>query len=67
MRKSINKALSLKSSNNAVSQVLGTILLLGIAVAIFSVLYYIVLSEPIEANETYPTVVVTYAGNNRSS
>ena len=47
----------------AVSEVLGTILLLGIAVALFSVLYLIVLSEPLDASEPYPTVVAYVEGN----
>ncbi len=50
--------------NNAVSEVLGTILLLGIAVAIFSVLYFIVLSESFETNESNPTIYAFIEGKN---
>ncbi len=49
----------MKSSNDSVSEVLGTVLLLGIAVAIFSILYIMVLSQTFETNETYPTIVST--------
>ena len=40
----------IKKSNKAVSEILGTILLLGIAVSLFSVLSYIVISYPFEPN-----------------
>lgn len=53
-----------KKNNSCVSEVLGTILLLGIAVAIFSVLYIIVLSEPLETEEAYPTTVTFIEGDN---
>jgi len=64
MRRLIKKIIKLKSSNDSVSEVLGTILLLGIAVAIFSVLYLVVLSQTFETNETYPTIVSTIVGDN---
>ena len=57
------KIIKLRNSNNGVSEVVGTILLLGIAVAIFSVLYIIVLSEPFGASEQYPTVVTFVEGD----
>lgn len=58
----MEKIFKFKRNNNSVSQVLGTILLLGIAVAIFSVLYIIVLSEPFDAEEPYPTTVTFVEG-----
>ena len=51
-------------TNDAVSEVVGTVLLLGIAVAIFSILYFIVLSEPFETSEPHPTVVAFVEGDN---
>jgi len=51
-------------SNNAVSEVVGTILLLGIAVALFSVLYYMVLAEPFETNNPYPSIATYVEGGN---
>ena len=51
-------------TEKAVSEVIGTIMLLGIAVAIFSVLYIIVLSEPFDASEPQPTIVAFVEGNN---
>ena len=64
MRKLIKKIIKLRSSNNAVSEALGTVLLLGVSVAIFSALYIIVLSQTFETNETYPTIVSTIVGDN---
>ena len=43
----IKKIIRLRSSNNSVSEVLGTVLLLGVAVSIFSVLYFVILSQPV--------------------
>ena len=63
MRRLIKKIIKLKSSDDSVSEVLGTVLLLGIAVAIFSVLYFVVLSQTFETNETYPTIVSTIVGD----
>ena len=59
MRSIIKKIIKFKSSNNAVSETLGTVLLLGMSVAIFSILYFVVLSQAFETNEPYPTVVST--------
>jgi len=52
-----------KKKKNAVSEVVGTILLLGIAIALFSTLYIVVLSEPFETSEPYPTVVAFVEGD----
>lgn len=52
-----------KKNKHGVSEVLGTILLLGIAVAIFSVLYFVVLSENFETEKPYPTVVTFVEGD----
>jgi len=60
----MKKIIKICKSNKGVSEVLGTVLLLGIAVAIFSVLYFIVLSEPFEASEPYPTIVAYVEGQN---
>lgn len=56
--------LNLPKNEKAVSEVLGTILILGIAVAIFSTLYIIVLSEPFDSSEPYPTIVAFVEGDN---
>lgn len=53
-----------KKQDKGVSEVVGTVLLLGICVVIFSVLYFIVLSEPFETSEPYPTVVAFVEGDN---
>lgn len=58
------KLIRLKNSNTAVSEVLGTILLLGVAVSLFSTLYYITLSEPLDTYEPYPKIVASIEGNN---
>ena len=60
----MKKIIKIDNLNNGVSEVVGTILLLGICVAIFSVLYMIVLSEPFETSESHPTVVAFVEGNN---
>ena len=64
MNKFHRKIKNIKNSNKAVSEVLGTILLLGIAVAIFSLLYIIVIYEPFDTYEPYPTIIATVEGNN---
>ena len=57
--------MKLKKSNNAVTELVGTILLLGIAVAIFSALYYIVLNaSAFSAEVPYPDVISTIEGSN---
>lgn len=58
------KIVKICKSNKGVSEILGTVLLLGIAVAIFSVLYFIVLSEPLDASEPYPIIVSYVEGQN---
>ena len=63
MKKYSKHIINLKNSNNAVSELLGTILLLGIAVAIFSVLYLIVLSQSFDTSEPNPTIVATIEDN----
>jgi len=60
----MKKIIKICKSNKGVSEVLGTVLLLGIAVAIFSALYLIVLSEPFEASEPYPRIVAYLEGQN---
>jgi hypothetical protein len=54
---------NLLKNESSVSEVLGTILILGIAVALFSALYIIVLSEPFDSSEPYPTVVAFVEGD----
>ena len=53
----------LHNSNDMVSEVIGTILLLGIAVTIFSALYVVVLSPPDIAPMSSATVVGTVEGS----
>ena len=60
----MKKMINTRISKNGVSEVVGTVLLLGICVAIFSVLYFIVLSEPFETSEPHPTIVAFVEGNN---
>jgi len=52
------------NSNSAVSEVVATILLLGIAVALFATLYIVILGEPLEANDPYPSTSTYVEGGN---
>ncbi len=54
----------LKNSNKAVSELIGTVLLLGIAVTIFSLIYISVLSISLYTNEPNPIIVATIEGSN---
>jgi len=58
----MKKIVKLKKNKKAVSEALGTILLLGIAVAIFASLYFIVLSEQFETDDPIPSVVASVEG-----
>jgi hypothetical protein len=53
-----------KNSNKAVQEIIGTVLLLGMAVTIFSGIYVGVLSVPLETNEPNPIIVATIEGRN---
>lgn len=55
---------SLKDSNDMVAEIVGTVVLLGIAVAIFSTLYATVLSYPSPSHSTFVNLVATIEGNN---
>ena len=54
----------LKNSTYSVSEVVGTILLFGIVVIIFSALYLIVLSEDYESEDIDPIIVGSIEGKN---
>lgn len=60
-RKNIRK---LKDSNEMVSEILGTVLLIGIVVAIFSTMYVSVISYPNPEPSSYARLVATIEGNN---
>ncbi len=51
-------------SNEMVSEILGTVLLIGIVVAIFSTMYVSVVSYPHPEPSTYARLVATLEGNN---
>ena len=53
-----------KDSNDMVSEVIGTVLLLGITVALFSTLYVTVISHPAPPDPTFVNLVGTVEGNN---
>ena len=53
-----------KNSDSGVSEVIGTVLLLAMAVSIFSIIYVTVLSHPLDTSELNPTIVATVEGNN---
>lgn len=53
-----------KNSNEAVSELIGTVLLLGMAVAIFSIIYLGVLSTSIDTEEPNPIIVANIEGSN---
>ena len=64
MKKNTGHILRPKESYNAVSEVVGTVLMLGIAVAIFAILYFIVISQPLETTEPTPRIIATVEGDN---
>ena len=49
--------------SNSISNVFGTILLLGILVIIFSMLYTIILSQPLEVESPYPNLIASIEGD----
>jgi len=51
-------------SNDSVAEMVGTILLLGITIAIFSTIFYSVLSTEIHTSEPTPTIVASVEGSN---
>jgi len=55
---------SLKDSNNMVAEIIGTVLLLGIAVAIFSTLYVVVFAYPFPTSSPNVTLIGTIEGSN---
>lgn len=64
LRKTGKNIKNLKNSENAVSEVVGTILLLGIAVSIFSIVYAGVLSVTLDSSEPNLRLVATVEGKN---
>jgi uncharacterized repeat protein (TIGR01451 family) len=52
-----------KDSNNMVAEIIGTVLLLGIAVAIFSTLYVVVFSYPFPTSSPNVTLIGTIEGS----
>lgn len=53
-----------KNSNNAASELIGTVLLLGLTVAIFSIIYTGVLSVNLDVNEPNPRIIAKIEGSN---
>lgn len=53
-----------KKSDDAVSEVIGTILMVGIGVALFSILYFIVMSYPFTPSSPSVDIVGTIEGTN---
>jgi len=53
-----------KDSNNMVAEIIGTVLLLGIAVAIFSTLYVVVFAYPFPTSPPNVTLIGTIEGSN---
>jgi len=53
-----------RKSNKAASELIGTILLLGMAVALFSIVYISVLSVSLDANEPNPRIIAKIEGSN---
>ena len=60
----MNRRKKISRSNSAVSEIMGTVLILGMAVALFSVLYFMVLSEEYDAPQQSPTFVAFIEKNN---
>jgi len=55
---------SFKDSNNLVAEIIGTVLLLGIAVVIFSTLYIVVFAYPFPTSSPNVTLIGTIEGSN---
>ena len=55
---------SFKDSNSMVAEIIGTVLLLGIAVAIFSTLYVVVFAYPFPTSSPNVTLIGTIEGSN---
>ena len=64
MKRWRNNIRKLKDSNEMVSEILGTVLLIGIVVAIFSTMYVSVVSYPNPEPSSYASLVATIEGNN---
>ena len=64
MKRRMKKLRSLKDSNYMVSEIVGTVLLLGVAVTVFSTLYASVFSHPSPSFEPNITLVGTIEGSN---
>jgi len=65
MRKITNKHLiSIPHDNHAISEIMGTILLLGIIVILASGIYYVVLSSPLPDQHPKVNLVATLQGDN---
>jgi len=56
--------MDLKNSNDGVSEIVGTVLLLGVVVMIVFTLYFTVLSYPSPHSPTVVNLVGTVEGNN---
>jgi hypothetical protein len=63
MKISSNKIRSLKDSNDMVSEIVGTVLILGITIAIISTLYTIVLAYPSPSDSPFVDLVATVEGD----
>jgi uncharacterized repeat protein (TIGR01451 family) len=64
MKGYMKKIRKIKDSNEMVSEILGTVLLIGIVVAIFSTMYVSVVSHPNPEPSSYAHLVATIEGNN---
>jgi len=64
MRKWKKNIRRFKDSNNMVAEIIGTVLLLGIAVAIFSTLYVVVFAYPFPTSSPNVTLIGTIEGSN---
>jgi hypothetical protein len=64
MKKCSKYILRFKGSNNAVSEVVGAILLLGIVISLFSVIYFVVLAYPFGTSPPTPVIIATVEGKN---
>jgi len=64
MKKCSKYILRFKGPDNAVSEVVGAILLLGIVISLFSVIYFVVLAYPFGTSPPTPVIIATVEGNN---
>jgi hypothetical protein len=64
MKKCRKYIIRTKGSKNAVSEIVGAILLLGIVISLFSVIYFIVLAYPFGTSPPTPVIIATVEGNN---